>query len=235
MKILLHPLPLRIWHWIYTAVIILLILTGTQLRIPGIESFPTYRSAVLVHKYAGFFMCASFVFWLVYSIVNGSLRKYYSLRLMDLRGMIPQANFYLFGIFQRKENPFHASLDEKFNALQKIAYLSVMLVFSPIVIITGIFFSDILFFRSAINALGGIRILDAIHVMIAYVFVIYVIIHVYMSTMGDTPLSHVKAMLTGYEEERPSVYVQESPREIEKDGGHNAHDEEEDNEVKEAE
>jgi thiosulfate reductase cytochrome b subunit len=228
MKIVLHPLPLRIWHWIYTAVIILLILTGIQLRMPGIESFPTYRSAVLVHKYAGFLMCASFVFWLIYSTVNGSLRKCYSLRPVDLRGMAPQANFYLFGIFRRKENPFHASLDKKFNPLQKIAYLSVMLIFSPIVIITGILFSDILFFRSAINALGGIRILDAAHVMVAYVFVIYVIIHVYMSTMGDMPASHIKAMFTGYEEERPSVYVQDGPREIEKDGCRKVHDHDED-------
>jgi thiosulfate reductase cytochrome b subunit len=53
-----------------------------------------------------------------------------------------------------------------------------------------------------INSIGGLRILDAIHVVVGYIFVLYLLVHVYMSTMGHTPLTHVKAMFTGYEEER---------------------------------
>ncbi len=43
--------------------------------------------------------------------------------------------------------------------------------------------------------------LDAIHVIGAYVFALYLVVHVYMATLGRTAFSHIKAMIVGYEEE----------------------------------
>jgi thiosulfate reductase cytochrome b subunit len=197
----LHSLPLRIWHWINTLVIFLLIITGLQLRVPDLQLFAGYRNAVLIHKLVGFVMVASFLFWLIYSSVSGSLRKYYAFRGKDLKGLTVQGRYYLFDIFLRRRNPFHATPAEKFNALQKIAYISVQFLFTPVILVTGIFFSDIVLFRPATDVIGGIRVLDAIHVTAAYVFVLYLIVHVYMSTMGKSAFTHIKAMFTGYEDE----------------------------------
>jgi thiosulfate reductase cytochrome b subunit len=194
---MLHPLPLRIWHWVNTALILLLIITGARLMIPDLHLMPGYRSAVLLHKWTGFAMGVSFLFWLLYSIASGSLGKYYPIRSRDLRGQLIQAQYYAFGVFTGGTNPFPATAMEKFNPLQKIAYLSTMLVFTPVIVASGIFYSNIMLFRNAILFVGGVRILDAIHLTIAYVFAIYLIIHVYMSTMGRNPFSHVLEMLTG--------------------------------------
>ncbi len=43
-RIYLHPLPLRIWHWANALMVILLIITGIQLRIPGIAALPAPQS-----------------------------------------------------------------------------------------------------------------------------------------------------------------------------------------------
>lgn len=201
----LHPLPLRVWHWANTALIVLLMITGVRLRAPGLNLFFDYRTAVLVHKVTGFVMAASFIFWLIYSIASSSLRKYYVVRPRDLRGFPAQALYYGFGVFRGGRNPFPGTVEEKFNPLQKFAYLTVMLLFTPFIVITGILFSDILFFHDAIASIGGLRILDAVHLIVAYIFLDYLIVHIYMSTMGATPFAHIKEMITGGHGEGPEV------------------------------
>jgi thiosulfate reductase cytochrome b subunit len=200
-RIELHPFTLRAWHWVNTALILLLLITGARLRVPDLPILLSYRSAVLVHKLTGFAMTASFVFWLIYSLASGAFIRHYVFRLRDSYGMIEQIKFYAFGVFRGKPNPFHATPEQKFNALQKVAYASVMLVFTPVIVITGIFFSNIVFFKDIIDAMGGIRILDAVHLVVAYIFLDYVFVHVYMSTVGLTPFSHIKEMFTGYEQD----------------------------------
>jgi len=197
----LHPFPLRAWHWANTALVLLLIVTGIQLRAPDIEVFSGYRAAVLVHKATGFIMAVSFVFWLFYTLIGRNARRQYLLLPSDLKGMVPQARYYLFGVFKGAKNPFSATPAAKFNVLQKTAYITIQFVFTPIIVVTGIFFSDILFFGGPIGVIGGIKILDAIHVIVAYVFVAYLFVHLYMATLGGTVLQHIKAMFTGYEEE----------------------------------
>jgi len=197
----LHPLSLRIWHWINTGLIVLLILTGVRLRVPGINFLFAYRNTVLIHRVTGWVLMVSYLFWLVYSIVGGNLRKNYAFHRRDVKNAYCQALYYAFGVFRGEPNPCPATPEEKFNVLQKVAYIGVQLALTPIIIITGIFFTNIPYFHGAIAAIGGIRILDAVHVIVAYCFVIYLIVHVYMSTLGARPLTHIKAMFTGYEEE----------------------------------
>ena len=106
--------------------------------------------ALLVHRYVGWAMAVSFVFWLVYSLVSDNLSRHYLIRRRDLKGIFRQAKFYLFSIFRGEENPFRPSPDEKFNPLQKLAYGAIMCIFAPVLVVTGLLFSDILFFRKYI-------------------------------------------------------------------------------------
>jgi thiosulfate reductase cytochrome b subunit len=200
-KVYLHPLPIRIWHWANAFIIFVLILTGIQLRVPSIHIFQDYITVVLLHKYFGFALAASFLFWFFYYVLTGGLKKHYLMGFKDIKGMPRQVLYYIFSTFRKKKNPFNPSPDNKFNPMQKLAYSSVMFIFVPVITITGIMFSDILFFFSWINAIGGLRVLDAIHVSAAYVFVFYLFVHLYMSTLGPKLHSHVKSIITGYEGE----------------------------------
>ena len=197
----LHPLPLRIWHWLNALLVVILLITGAQLRIPGIASLRPNDPALMVHKYAGWAMAVSFVIWLVYGLVSDHLRRHYVVRRRDLKGVFSQARFYLFSIFRGEENPFLPSPEEKFNPLQKLAYGAIMCLFTPVLVVTGLLYSDILFFRKYILLWDIVGVLDAIHVIGAYVFALYLVVHVYMATLGRTAFSHIKAMIVGYEEE----------------------------------
>jgi thiosulfate reductase cytochrome b subunit len=207
-KIYLHRLPLRIWHWVNAILVIALIVTGVQLRIPGIAGLRPHSIPLLVHKYLGWAMVASFVFWLVYSLISGNLRRHYAVRRRDFRGTFRQAKFYLWSIFRGEENPFRPSPDEKFNPLQKLAYGTIMGIFAPALVITGVLLGDILFFREYILLWNIAGALDAIHVICAYAFVLYLIVHVYMATLGRTVSAHIKAMIVGYEEESEEPEVE---------------------------
>ena len=200
-KIFLHPVPIRIWHWINACLILFLIITGIQLRFPGVSIFQ-YNHAVYLHKIVGFVLTGSFLYWFAYYVISGGLRKHYMFRKRDVKGLIDQASYYTFLLFRGAKSPFTPSTNEKFNPLQKVAYLSLMFILTPVIIVTGILFSDIAYFLKIINYIGGVRILDAMHVSTGYAFILYLIIHLYMSTLGHRITTHTKAMITGYEEEQ---------------------------------
>ena len=200
-RIYLHPLPLRIWHWVNALLVLLLLLTGFQLRIAGVPSLGPRHPALWVHRYAGWAMVASCVFWLLYSLSTRNLLRHYGVKTRDFKGMFRQAKYYLISIFRGEENSFRPSPEEKFNPLQKLAYGAIMCIFAPILMVTGLLCSDILFFRKYVLLWDIVGVLNAIHVMGAYVFALYLIIHLYMATLGRTTFAHIKAMITGYEEE----------------------------------
>lgn len=197
----LHPLPLRIWHWLNAFLVVILLITGAQLRITGIASLRPNDPVLPIHKYAGWAMAVSFVIWLVYGLARDHLSRQYAIKRRDLKGVFSQATFYLVSIFRGEENPFRPSPGDKFNPLQKLAYGAIMGLFTPVLVVTGLLYSDILFFRKYILLWNVVGILDAIHVICAYVFAIYLVVHLYMATLGRTAFSHIRAMIVGYEEE----------------------------------
>jgi thiosulfate reductase cytochrome b subunit len=213
-RIYLHPLPLRICHWVNALIVILLLVTGIELRLPGVATLPANSTALLVHRYLGWAMTVFSVFWIVYVSKSGNLRRHYGIGKQDFEGIYRQAEFYLFSIFKGKENPFRPSPDEKFNPLQKLAYGAIMFVFTPLILVTGLLFSNILPFRKYILLFNAVKGIDATHVIVAYVFALYLVIHIYMSTLGRNTLSHIKAMVVGYEEEpdKPQIIADNKER-----------------------
>ena len=74
-------------------------------------------------------------------------------------------------------------------------------IFAPLLVVTGILFSDIPFLRKYVLLWNIAGVVNALHVIGAYVFVLYLVVHLYMATLGKTTFSHIKAMIVGYEEE----------------------------------
>ena len=82
-------------------------------------------------------------------------------------------------------------------------YLDTVFMFflMPILIATGVLLWDLDRFASFIDAVGGIKAVSAAHLLVTICFVAFLFVHVYLTTLGRTPLEHIKAMFTGYEEE----------------------------------
>jgi thiosulfate reductase cytochrome b subunit len=199
-RIYLHSLPLRIWHWANAFIVVSLIVTGIQLRASGMAAVRPHDPALILHKYIGWGMAVSFIFWLAYSLVSRTLGRNYMLKMRDLPGISRQIKYYLITIFKGQENPFRPSSEAKFNPLQKLAYGSIMGFFAPVLVVTGLLVSDI-FLRKYILLWNIAGLVSALHVAAAYVFLLYLVVHLYMATLGRSVCSHAKAMIVGYEEE----------------------------------
>jgi thiosulfate reductase cytochrome b subunit len=198
--IYLHPLPLRIWHWANALTIVILIITGFRLRLSGIAVLRPHDPLLLLHQYAGWAMVASSLFWFAYGMAGGYLRRQFLMKKGDLTGILRQSRYYLISIFKGEKDPFRPSAEEKYNPLQKLAYGTVMFIFVPVQVATGLFFSHVGILRKYVLLWDMAGPLNAIHVIGAYLFVLYLIVHFYMATLGPTVFSHIRAMITGYEE-----------------------------------
>lgn len=199
-KVYIHPLPVRIWHWIHAAGIVLLVLSGLQIRYVDYLHFLSFEQAVYVHNVIGFIVIFDYALWFLFYTFTGKIKLYFPTGEELVKGSIRQAMFYGYGIFKGDPNPHKITPDNKFNPMQKQAYLMIMLLLLPIQIITGLllwrvgFFSDIVIFF-------GIKAIHAVHVLLFFFFASFIIAHFYLATLGHTFFAHFKAMFTGYEEE----------------------------------
>lgn len=199
----LTPLPVRIWHWINAVTCVLLFLSAIQIRYIGLINVVAFRTAVLTHNVLGFILIANLFVWLGYYLSSWRIRTYHA-ELNPVKyvvGAVRQALYYGYGIFQNLRNPFHPRPDHKFNPLQAMTYQILMIVLLPLQAITGLLLWNLSGFAHIVAAVGGVRVIDTIHVLVFIFFAFYLPAHVYLGTLGRTPMSHFKEMVTGYEEE----------------------------------
>lgn len=198
--IYIHPAPVRVWHWVNAAGFILLIITGLQLRFLETFNFFTMEDAVKIHNYVGFVVIGAYGLWVSFYFGTMKIKIYFPNPRTFVPDAIRQIRYYGYGIFKGDPNPHVMTPDNKFNALQQKAYLGLMFVLLPAQMITGLFLWRVKRFESYIELLGGIKIVDTIHVLLFFFFATFMLVHFYLATLGHTPFAHFKAMFTGYEE-----------------------------------
>lgn len=196
------PMPVRIWHWLNAFGIVTLCVTGLQIRFPDyINIFGAYKAAIRLHNTAGVVVSISYLLWLIYYLfVAHSLIKLYVPTLEELKtGIFRQAYFYFLTYFLGRPNPHHTTPDHKFNPMQKVTYLIIMLVLLPLVIFSGVLLMYVAPLRELLLLLGGIKILVGTHFLLACCFTAFLSVHIYLATLGHTPFSHFKQMWDGWE------------------------------------
>jgi thiosulfate reductase cytochrome b subunit len=113
---------------------------------------------------------------------------------------ITQAKFYVSGIFKGAGHPFEKTPVNRMNPIQKITYFGILNVLLPLQMITGALMWGVQKWPLFANALGGLPFLAPFHSLVAWMFGTFIIVHVYMTTTGATPLEAMRGMVTGYEE-----------------------------------
>lgn len=201
-KLYIHPLLLRIWHWTNALGMIVLALTGIQIRYFDMIDLVSFKMAVTIHNYTGFVVIANFFLWLGFHLFTDQARNYHA-ELNPVKmfmGCLRQAVYYGYGMFKGLPNPFHIAKYKKFNPLQGLTYQIMMFVFVPLQITTGLLLWDVTRFQKIVEAVGGVRVVDTVHVVIFTIIACYIPFHAYLATLGRTPSEHIKAMFTGWEE-----------------------------------
>jgi thiosulfate reductase cytochrome b subunit len=183
-KIYLHPLPIRIWHWVNALGFIILILTGANIR--NMINIFSVETAVEIHSWLGFILLANYCIWFLYYILTMNIKIYIPPLHHPIefaKKALTQAKFYGWGIMVGDQNPHHSTPDHKFNPMQQVSYLMIMALLIPVQIITGLFLWDPKLFSPIVN-LVGIQIFDAIHVFLWIFFSAFIIVHFYLATLG---------------------------------------------------
>jgi thiosulfate reductase cytochrome b subunit len=203
-KVYLHPLPIRIWHWVNALAFILLIVTGAQVRFGNVMHLFSFETAVTIHSLTGFILVGNYFIWLVYYLLTGNIKIYIpplNHPVEFAKKAIVQAKFYGGGIMVGSHNPHHSTPDHKFNPMQQVSYLMIMALLIPLQLITGLLLWDPKLFSPVVNLVGGIQIIEIVHVLLWIFFSAFIIVHFYLATLGHTTWAHIIAMFTGFEEE----------------------------------
>jgi len=109
-----------------------------------------------------------------------------------------QFRYYSYGIFKKEKPPYSITKKRKFNPLQKLSYVLVMYLLMPVMILTGImlFFPDVL--PSRILGVGGIHLIDLLHIISGFTLSIFMVVHIYFCTIGRTPFANFESMINGW-------------------------------------
>lgn len=108
----------------------------------------------------------------------------------------------MLGIFLGAPHPYPHTEERKFNPLQKVSYWVVMYALLPLVAVTGwaLFFPAQL--PESLFGLRGIAVWAFVHTYIGYFLSLFMIVHIYLGTTGETPGYLFRLMLTGCEPTR---------------------------------
>lgn len=187
----------RFWHWLQTASIVMLLFTGLIIHRPDIFGAFSFRGVVTVHNVLAVILVINAALSFFYHIATERIQEFIPRPYGFFDDMMVQAKYYIGGIFKGEGHPFEKRPDSRMNPIQKLTYFMILNVLLPLQIITGAMMWAVQKFP---EIAGGLPVLAPFHSLIAWLFATFILVHVYMTTTGATPLEATRAMITGYEE-----------------------------------
>lgn len=182
----------RFWHWSQAILIFTLLFTGFGLH--GLHHLMDFHTAVTVHTYAALALMALWTFTTFWNFTTGQWKQY-----LLKKGIFKVIRFYAYGILAGEPHPYKKSLQRKQNALQSLAYLSFMVLIGPALWASGLIYLLYDLWSTQPWAGTGLAVIATVHTLTAFAMAFFVIIHIYMTTTGKTPLHYIKTMITGYD------------------------------------
>ena len=183
----------RFWHWMQALLIFLLAITGFEVH--GTYHILGFQKAVMIHNTLAWALIALIAFAIFWHLTTGEWRQY----IPTTDHLTAVAHYYGVGIFKNEKHPFKESEVSKLNPLQRITYLGFKILIIPVQVTTGLLYRYYNHWHDwGISA--RIDLTALLHTAGAFALISFFIVHVYMTTTGRTPLAHVKAMITGWEE-----------------------------------
>ncbi len=199
-KVYMYGAYERMWHWLQTAAIVILLLTGFIIHRPDSFAFMDFRNMVLVHNIIAAILAVNAFLSLFFHLATGEIQQYIPRPRGFFDHTFVQIKYYLLGIFKGEHHPFEKTTDKKLNPLQQITYFGLLNVLLPLQGITGALMWGLQRWPGLAKGLGGLPILAPFHTIIAWLFAAFLILHVYLTTTGHTAVSSIEAMITGWEE-----------------------------------
>ena len=222
-----HALTVRVTHWVATLAFFALLVTGVELvishprfywgevgnvnttplfsfHIPSSRAtVPTGYGYVLpdqngwsryLHFQSAWLLVLTGLFYVVAGLFGGHIRRNLLPALSDIS---PKRLASSIAQHLRFKRP---SMEEawSYNVLQRLTYLTVIFVLSPLIIWTGLAMSPgfVSAFPSAVNILGGQQSARTLHFIVSALLLVFLLVHVFMVIFAGFR-SRMRAMITG--------------------------------------
>jgi len=184
----------RFWHWSQAALIMFMALTGFEVH--GTYTLFGFEQASWLHTTAAWVLIGLWAFAIFWHLTTGEWKQY----IPTSENMMATVRYYSVGIFTGEPHPFKPTQLSKHNPMQRVAYLLFKLVMAPAIWISGLLY---LYYSAWADwGLGGLdlKVIALIHTAAAFMLLIFLVGHVYLTTTGHTVFSQIKAMITGWDE-----------------------------------
>lgn len=198
----------RFWHWSQALLIFILAFSGFGVH--GTHHFLDFRTAVVVHSTAAVALIVLWIFTTFWNFTTGQWKQY----LPELSRLPAIIKFYAWGILTGAPHPYHKTLRRKQNALQSLAYLWFMVFIGPALWASGIVYLAYPLWAEYAIGTPALPAIATIHLVAAFLMIVFVAIHVYMTTTGKTLTHYIRTMITGYDrielEDYEAAYLAEN-------------------------
>ncbi len=184
----------RLWHWSQAALIISMGATGFEIH--GTYYLLGFERAVEFHTTAAWGLIGLWAFAIFWHLTTGQWQHYIPTR----EKLLAVTRFYAIDLFRGELHPYERTDHRKLNPLQRLAYLFFKLVMAPMLWITGLCY---MFFNNwetwMLAPYLDLGTVATIHLAGAFLITGFLVIHVYMTTLGHSVFEHIRSMITGWE------------------------------------
>ena len=212
----------RLWHWLQTFTIVLLIFTGLIIHKPDTFGIFSFSYVVQMHNILAAILAINAGLALFYHLASGEIKQYIPRPRGFFDLAINQAMFYMRGIFKGSEHPFDKTPERKLNPLQQVTYIAILNILLPLQGLTGIMMWGAQRWPGIVDRMGGLPFLAPFHTLIAWLFVSFIVLHVYLTTTGHKPLAGIKSMMIGWDE--IEIHHQSEKESLDDDDNRNTRD-----------
>lgn len=189
----------RIWHWTMAACVVALLITGLHIHFPSESGLLAFPAAVAIHNVAAALLILNAALSLFYHVTTGEIRQYLPHPDGFARRIVAQALYYTRGIFAGAAHPTAKSPDRKLNPLQQVTYAGLLNVLFPLQVITGILLWVGGVAPDLLAPIGGLSVVGPVHNLGSWLFLAFLVAHVYLTTTGHTPTANLRAMVGGWD------------------------------------
>jgi thiosulfate reductase cytochrome b subunit len=170
-------------------------LVFTGLAIHGSHNLINFGTAVTIHTTVAILLLILWAFATFWLFTTGQWKHY----IPTTKNMLKVARYYAFGVFKGEAHPFQKTYRNKHNPLQALTYLLLKGIIFPGIWISGIAYMLVSFGVGDITSLIPLSFIAFVHTVSAFAIIIFVILHLYILTIGGFK-QHVMPMVTGYDE-----------------------------------
>lgn len=189
----MFPLLVRIWHWINAALFLVLIVSGFAMHFGAGMGFEAAQST---HATLAIGLAGMWLLFLLYLILSGQIMQYLP-RADFISATFKQLRYYMFGMYKGEENPAGHDPRKRLNPLQQASYVGVLFILFPALVASGVylFIPDLI--PAEIMGMEGKRFVSLAHTASAFLMVVFLVVHLYLCTTGESVFALVRSMITG--------------------------------------